>query len=711
MERHTLIVAEKPAAAHRIALALDSRAQPRKMAQNGVPYYVASRDKRIVVASALGHLYTVAQAEGKRSGYPNFRFRWAPRHEVDKKAAYMFAWVKTLQSLAENADAFINACDYDIEGSLIGYNALHYACGAAQTAKRMKYSTLTKTELEDAYDHLLPTLNFNLINAGKTRHEIDWLFGINLSRALTNAARRATGKYVRLSTGRVQGPILRFLVERENVISRHVPTVFWSVNAKILIRGRPFEAQCEKRCIKSEIEAEAIAETCRGNDGKVEAIEERTFTLNPPTPFDLSTLQNEAYRVYGYSPKQTASIAERLYLGALISYPRTDSQKLPPAIGYEEILRKIQRKPAFSGWISELLKFQLVPNEGPKADPAHPAVYPTGNLPNPRLNASSRKLWDLIARRFIATFGKPATMQTTKVTIDVNGTRFFLFGRKSIKDGWIRVYKPHTPIRGRPLPELSVGKRLRITSVSSEAKSTKPPPRLNPSSLLKRMEIERIGTKGTRADIIQTLYDRKFAQGREMQVTEIGRAVLEVLEEYAPSITSVDLTRAVEEKVELIKTGKEDSGAILEEAMIKLRKMIGEMKKSEARIAIVLAEALKQTNSQDQIVGKCPKCETGSLVILRSSRSGKRFVGCTGYSDHRCRTSYPLPQRGIVKPSGSSCGACGSPMVLISTTGRRAWKLCLNPRCSKKREKRPLERQELQLAQNRQNPLSSTRQL
>ncbi|MCW3981600.1 MAG: DNA topoisomerase I, partial [Candidatus Bathyarchaeota archaeon] len=581
METHTLIVAEKPAAALRIAVALDSRAQPTRLTQNGVPYYVVHRDNKIIVASVLGHLYTVAQKNGKRSEYPIFRFKWAPRHEVDKKAAHMIAWIKTLESLAENADTFVNACDYDVEGSLIGYNALHHACGGAQAAKRMKYSTLTKPELEEAYDHLLPTLDYNLVKAGKTRHEVDWLYGINLSRALTQAAKRATGKYVSLSTGRVQGPALRFLVERENKISCFVPTPFWTIKAKIQIKGRPHEAQYERRCIKTEAEAEEIVETCRRKGGEVEAIEERIFTQSPPTPFNLSTLQDEAYRLFGCHPRQTAKIAERLYLAALISYPRTDSQKLPSVIGYKAILRKMQKKLAYGELISELLKSQLAPNEGKKEDPAHPAVYPTGNLPDNRLNAPSRKLWDLIARRFMATFGKPATKQTTKVTINVNGTRFFLLGRRTVKEGWIRFYRPHITTEHRPLPEVSEGERLMIASVSCEASLTRPPPRYNPSSFLKRMESEGIGTKGTRAEIIQTLYDRKLAQNQQMQVTGIGRAVLEVLQEYAPSITSVELTRNLEEKVELIKAGKEDSGAVLEEAVTKLRNTIREMKKSE----------------------------------------------------------------------------------------------------------------------------------
>jgi DNA topoisomerase-1 len=562
----------------------------------------------------------------------------------------------------------------------------------------MKYSTLTKPDLERAYDRLSPTLDFNLVNAGKTRHEIDWLFGINLSRALTRAARRATGRYVGLSTGRVQGPALRFLVKRENRISCFVPTPFWAVKAEFQIKGESHKAQCEKSRLESEAEAAAVVEKCRGKSGRVEAVEERDFTQSPPIPFDLSTLQDEAYRLFGYYPRRTAKIAERLYLEALISYPRTDSQKLPPTIGYKEILAKMQECPAYSNLIPRLLMSRLTPNEGEKEDPAHPAVYPTGTLPNPRLSASSRRLWDLIARRFMATFGEPAEIRTTRVTVDLGGTRFFLIGHRSVREGWARFYRPHILTKHKPLPEVKEGKRLRTTSVSSEAKFTKPPPRFNPSSLLKRMEREGIGTKGTRTEIIQTLYDRKFVQGRRMRVTDIGRAVLEVLEEYAPSITSVSLTRTLQEKVELIKAGREASDAVLEEAIIQLKNTVGKMKKSEAKIANVLARSLEQSRTEVRSVGECPECRSGNLVILRSRKSGKRFVGCTNYFDGKCRASFPLPQKGTVKPSENTCSTCGIPIVLIQTSGRRAWRLCLNPACPSKKRERQLESHKLQQA-------------
>lgn len=217
MEKYTLIITEKPDAARRIASALDIKGQAKRRDDDGVPYYVAYRDKEIVVVPALGHLYTIAQEGGRRSDFPVFSFKWVPRNVAERKAQQVRAWVETISRLARDADVFIDACDYDIEGSLIGYCILRYACdGKQDAAKRMKYSTLTRDELEKSYAQLLPHLDFTLAEAGRTRHEIDWLYGINLSRALTLAAKECSGRYAALSTGRVQGPTLKFMAARES---------------------------------------------------------------------------------------------------------------------------------------------------------------------------------------------------------------------------------------------------------------------------------------------------------------------------------------------------------------------------------------------------------------------------------------------------------------------------------------------------------------
>ena len=183
----------------------------------------------------MGHLYTITSKQ-KGYSYPVFDYQWVPRYQAERGASHIRTWLKVIAQLAQDAENFVDACDFDIEGSIIGYTILKYACGGKEkAAKRMKYSTLTKEELQESYSQLLPTLDFSLIEAGLTRHEVDWLYGINLSRALTQAAKNSSGQYATLSTGRVQGPTLRFLETREKTINSFVPTPYWTIAAKISI--------------------------------------------------------------------------------------------------------------------------------------------------------------------------------------------------------------------------------------------------------------------------------------------------------------------------------------------------------------------------------------------------------------------------------------------------------------------------------------------
>ena len=686
MGNYTLIITEKPDAASRIALALDAEGKPRRKSENGVPYYVAKRNGDLVVVPALGHLYTVASKKKGARDYPVFDFRWVPRHLAERGATRIRTWIKVISKLTENADAFIDACDYDVEGSIIGYSILKYACGGKEkTAQRMKYSTLTKAELEESYTTPLPSLDFALIEAGLTRHEVDWLYGINLSRALTAAAKNYSGKYATLSTGRVQGPTLKFLETRERSIKCFVPTPYWSIKAKVKIAGAVFEAEYENNPVETKAEAEAVIAGCKGKDGIVEEVELKEFRQLPPLPFDLGSLQSEAYRLFKYAPMRTSSIAQRLYLAALISYPRTSSQKLPPAIGYQAILKQLGRVHEYAKLTGELLaKPALKPNEGKKKDPAHPAVYPTGNLPERALYSTERNVWDLVVRRFMAVFGEPAILRSIKVTFSINGERFQLSGRQTLEEGWIRFYKPYVRSEDAVLPPMEEGQDVSVKRMVLEDKFTQPPSRYNPSSLLKRMEKEEIGTKATRAGIIQTLQTRKYIREERIVVTDLGFEVVDVLSVYCPTVVSLELTRKLEERMSAIQQGKETRENVLRGAIEILKPVTEKLKENERRIGARLSEAVQKARMEDRIIGACPVCRSGQLVILRSKKTGKRFVGCTNYFEGKCQTSFPLPQTGLVKPLNYTCKGCGWPLVRVWMKGRRPWNLCLNPHCPTK---------------------------
>jgi DNA topoisomerase-1 len=689
MGKYTLVITEKPDAAQRIASALDAEEKAKKMEDNGVPYYVAKRDKEIVVVPALGHLYTVAEERSGRNYYPVFSFKWVPRYVAERGAKQIRIWLETISKLATEADMFIDACDYDIEGSIIGYCVLKYACGNRERiSKRMKYSTLTKEELEKSYAELLPHLDFALIEAGRTRHEVDWLYGVNLSRALTIAARDWSGKYATLSTGRVQGPTLKFLAARERSIRSYVPTPYWEIKAEVEMNGKTFEAEYEKEIIETKKEADTILSVCKGENGIVEKIDVKQFQQSPPLPFDLGALQGEAYGLFGYTPRRTANIAQRLYLDALISYPRTSSQKLPPTIGYEAILKNLGRVSEYRKLAAELLsKPELKPNEGKKEDPAHPAIYPTGNLPERVLDDSERNIWNLIVRRFMAVFGEPAIRQSMKVCININENRFYLRGRQTLKEGWLRFYGPYVRSEEILLPRIEEGQTINVKRVILEDKFTKPPPRYNPGSLLKKMEEAEIGTKATRADIIQTLYDRKYVRDERMIVTDLGFEVLEVLKSYCPTVISIKLTKELEERMNKIQTNSEKREDVLIDAVEILKPVTEGLKEKEKVIGEQLSNAIKRARLEERTIGTCPICNTGKLMTLYSRKTGKRFVGCTNYFKGLCKTSFPLPQKGTVRPLGKNCRGCGWPTVQVRIKGKRPWILCFNPKCPLKEER------------------------
>ncbi len=686
MGKYTLIITEKPDAANRIASALDAVGKAKKMVDNGVPYYVAKRSEDIVVVPALGHLYTVANEKKGREDYPVFDLQWVPRYLAERGAARIRTWLKVISKLAENADTFIDACDYDIEGSIIGYSILKYACGNKEnTAKRMKYSTLTKDELEIAYTQLLPRLDFALIEAGLTRHEVDWLYGVNLSRALTMAAKSYSGQYATLSTGRVQGPTLMFLEKRERSIKCFVPTPYWSIRAGVSIGGSVFEVEYEKKVIGIKEEADAIVKACKGKNGKIEKIEMTEVQQKPPLPFDLGSLQSEAYSIFRYTPMRTSSIAQRLYLDALISYPRTSSQRLPPEIGYEAILKNLAKIREYTKLAGELLaKPELKPTEGKKEDPAHPAIYATGNLPERALVGAEKNIWNLVVRRFMAVFGEPAMRQVVRVTISINGEKFLLRGKQTLEEGWLRFYKPFTRLEDVPLPPMKEGQRVSVEKVVLEDKFTQPPPRYNPSSLLKKMEEGNIGTKATRAGIIQTLYDRKYILENNIVVTDLGFEVTDVLRKYCPSVVSVEFTRKLEERMNEIQQGKETKEKILSDAVEILKPVTASLKENEKAIGEQLSRAVKKSKLEERIISSCPTCHNGKLAILYSRKTRKRFVGCTNYFNGTCKTAFPLPQRGFVKPSGKACKGCGWSTVQVWLKGKRPWNLCLNPQCPAK---------------------------
>jgi len=676
MSDFVLLLAEKPQAALKISQALAEGNIARRNANNAYWFEFSRNGIKHVCIPAAGHLF-VLDTKSKKWTYPVFEMEWVPAFKR-KESVFSAAYYKNL-TLFKDASDIIVCCDYDTEGEVIGYNILRFIFGK-EDAKRMKFSTLTKPDLIEAYESVMKHIDFGQAKAGLARHQLDFLWGINTTRALTLAMKTARKGFSVVSTGRVQGPTLYLLAKREREIASFIPTPYWELELHVEKQKHDITAYYEKGKIWKKEEAEKIYNECKGKDALVIDVEEKISKLLPPVPFDTTSLQTEAYRCFGFSPTQTLSIAESLYTAGYISYPRTSSQKLPEKIGYKAILNALKKIKMFSENAEELLsKKMLKPREGSKEDPAHPAIYPTAQIPDiERLSQQQRKLYELIARRFLAVFGDEARRKTIKIIMDVSKHRFIATGYKTISLGWMKYY-PFVEAREIELPEVARGEMLKQKKLLLLEKETKPPDRYTQASILKEMEKHNLGTKATRAQILQTLYDRGYITGKSIQVTDFGMAVIEALEKYCPEIIDVQLTARFEEEMENLRNNEKEMDKVIEEAKDALAKILKEFKENEDKIGAFLAERYALTQKSMRTVGKCPKCGN-DLLIIRSKKSGKRFIGCSNYSNG-CNFSSPLPQSGSIYLTDKTCKECGSPLIMIKYGKRKPIYSCVNIDC------------------------------
>ena len=675
---YELIITEKPNAAKKIADAL-ADGKPVKKSVNKVPYYEISHSGReIVVGCAVGHLYGLKQKE-KKVKLPIFDVEWIPTYEISKGSAFAKKYFNVLKSIAKDADSFTVATDYDIEGEVIGLNIVRFIC-KRKDAKRMKFSTLTKDELVESYEHASRTLDWGQANAGEARHVLDWYYGINVSRALTKAMQSA-GRFKLLSAGRVQGPALKLIVDKEKEIQAFKPEPYWMISLNGNVNKGAIEAWHEKDKIFDKKVAEGILVKVKDEKkAKVREVETKKFNQTPPNPFDLTSLQIEAHRCLNISPKITLEIAQDLYTGGYISYPRTSSQQLPPSIGYQKILNRLAKSKGYKQEASLLLKKnELKPNNGKKTDPAHPAIYPTGIIP--KLEEQKMKVYDLIVRRFLATFGDNAVRQTVKADIEVKGEIFIAKGTTTVEKGWHILYGKYAAFKEEELPAMKKGDDVDVEKITRWDKETTPPKRYTESSIIKELEKRGLGTKATRAQIIDILFQRGYIDGKAIEATELGIRISETLTKHSPTLVDEQLTRHFDEEMDQIREGQKTKEDVIEEAKAVVINIISEFKKDEEEIGKELLAAQEETLNVMTHVGKCPVCKEGNLSI-RKGKFGK-FIACDRYPD--CKTIFSLPSA-MVRPTKKICEHCGMPVVKIIKKRKKPQDVCINPKCPGKME-------------------------
>jgi len=681
----TVIICEKPDAMDHIAKALAENELRIKRSRYGVNYYEFYRNgKKHIAVSAVGHLFNLKQ-RSKGSGYPVFDADWMPSFEIAKKSAFSARYFRTLEEIAKNNEGeLISACDYDNEGSLIAANIIKFIFDK-EDAKRMKFSTLTRQDLINAYENMMPHLDLENIVAGETRHYLDFYYGVSASRALTSAIKKNSKRFAILSAGRVQAPTLVILADKEMEIRNFVPQPYWQLQLILSINGNEFIALYEKEKIWDKKEAEGIFEKCKGKSAIVDDVKKKKYAQPPPVPFNITSLQTEAYRLFGFSPQYTMSIAQKLYTNAVISYPRTSSQKLPPQIGYREILESLSKIKKYESLCKALLSLpELKPVEGKLTDMAHESIHPTVEPPRGinYLSGSAQKIYDLICRRFFSLFAKDAIRESIEVVIDVDGNKFLTGGRRTLEKGWMEFYGLYAKFDETSLPDLRKGDRLNVKKLELLDKETSPPPRYSQTSIIKEMERLGLGTRSTRSDILQTLYDRNYITDRNIRVTELGLKLAEVIKKYVPDFADEKLTRKFEKDLEEIIQGKEKKEKILSKAKRAVIKISEEFKKNEDKIGKELGEAVVQAQNDKNIIGKCLNCGK-DLKIMFSPRTRKYFVGCTGYKDG-CRTAFPLPHNASFQKLDKVCDKCKTPIVKVLRKGRRPFNMCLDPKCETK---------------------------
>ncbi len=689
---YELIVTEKPSQAKKIAESL-ANSKPIVKKEGQVSYYILSHGNQdIVVAAAVGHVYSLSEKE-KSFKYPSFDIDWKPAYDVDKNSAHTKKYLAVIKKLAKEAQTFTVATDFDVEGEVIGWNLIRYAC-KQKDAQRMKFSTLTKPDLIKSYEQKLPTIEWGQAHAGETRHRLDWMYGINLSRALSTAIRKA-GLYKMLSSGRVQGPALKILVEKEKEIRAFVPKPYWEIKYKGIINKDSVEGNHEKDKIWKKEEAEEIYRKVQ-QDGVVKAIDKRETKSKPPTPFDLTTLQTEAFRSLKIKPKDTLAIAQDLYSKGYTSYPRTSSQQLPEELGLTKLLKELTRSTIYKQLAEKILSQKVIkPNNGKKKDPAHPAIYPTGIIPPAgELEGRSFKVYDLIVRRFLATFADAAIRETNKITIDVNTENFIVKGTRTTYQGWQEFYGPHVKLEEQEVPKVNKGDQVKYKKATLEEKETKPPKRYTQSSLIKELEKRNLGTKATRASIIDTLFARGYALEKTLEPTDMGMQVAQTMDKYVPDIMKEDLTRHFEEEMEAIRENKSTSEKVLEKAKQELTTILTQFDEKKKEIGSSLKDSLLESEEKQNTVGECKTCNEGTLMIKYSPKTKQKFIGCSNYPD--CKAVFSLPGNGSnVATTDKECEGCGYPMIKIGS-GRQERTACFNPDCEiKKQQEKEIQGPEL----------------
>lgn len=606
-------IAEKPSVAGEIAKIIGAKAR-----KDG--YYEGNGYQ---VTWTFGHLCTLNEPGDYDEGFKKWNLYALPIQPTefkikvikDKGVQSQFDKIK---NLVQNATEVINCGDAGQEGELIQRWVLQHA-GCKAPVKRLWISSLTEEAIKSGFKNLMEGSDFDpLFEAGKSRAISDWLYGINATRLFT--LKFGKNKQV-LSVGRVQTPTLAMIVKRHFDIKNFVPGIYFEIKTEYKNTTFTFE----KGKIEKKAQADALLLKMKEVPLTIKDIKIKEGKEHPPNLFDLTSLQVEANKKFGLSAEQTLNTVQSLYEKKLVSYPRVDTVYLPND-QYPKIKGILQGLPMYKSLIDPLLqkpikKSKKVFNDNKVTD--HHAIIPTGiNASN--INGNEAHIYDLIARRFIAAFHPECKVSNTSVLAKVDKYAFKANGKQILNQGWRIVYQSQQSAakEDKTLPHFEKDESG-PHSPSISNKKTSPPKPFTEATLLRAMETagkevedeelkqvmkeNGIGRPSTRANIIETLFRRKYIEKKKKNIlpTEIGIKLIQLIDN--PTLKSPRLTGQWEKKMKDIEAGKFSA----DEFILGMRKLVND-----------LVREVSSVNPHASVL-KCPKCEVGRVI------KGKKAFGCT----------------------------------------------------------------------------------
>ena len=676
-----LVITEKNNTAVRIAVIL-SGGEMKRSYPNRVPVFQFSRDGvDYTVVGLRGHILNLDYPESLND-WERTDLKVLVRAEPEKRVIAS-GIVGALKEAARGIDEVVVATDFDREGELIGVEALEITRQVTPGARerRARYSALTRTEIEDAFANLAE-VDYALAQAAGSRQVIDLGWGAALTRFISLAANQRGRDF--LSVGRVQSPTLALIVDREREIAEFVPKDYWTVHATLEKGGLAFEARHTHGPFFVEPEAKAAhhravtAKTATVREYLAQVKEER-----PPVPYSTTLFLSDATRI-GFAAAHAMDIAESLYQSGLLSYPRTDNTVYPPSLNLRGVLEKLRDSDLGAEAAEVLAQPSIRPTRGRSETTDHPPIYPVGAAVRSKLRPDLWRIYELVVRRFLATLAPYAKAHVSDAKLDMNGEPFEASGYRVVDPGW-RKYFTLYEARESTLPELVQGEAVPVREVPPPKHDrTKPPPRYTQGALIQEMERLGLGTKSTRHETLQKLYDRKYLEGKVIRPTDIGMAVTAALEIHAERITQPEMTAHLEQDMDEIARGVKTADAVIRESQDMLEEVIDVLVSKKAEIGKEITTALAEQNT----IGECRRCKEagreGGLIMIRHTSAGRKFLGCSNYP--ACSVFHPVPPFGLLVAAEQACPACGSPMVKILDRKRQD-AFCVDGECPSVRKR------------------------